>query len=141
MIGFSPTLSLSLSVSGTYNWTVSQAAYDFTHARYATEIGNAFVEGKSLPHDTASPFNAVSRRSPFALFSGDLPWFALGTSPLSADMNPPWFKLGDLRFAVSAMGHERTWLDGVSHCTLLPLPSNDEYRDARAHRPWCWLLV
>lgn len=92
------------------DWVVA-APYDFTHSRYVAAISSAFVEGKSLPHDTAAPFNAVSRRSSLALLSGDLPWFALGTSPLSADMNPPWFKLGDLRFVVSAPGLNRTWLD------------------------------
>jgi hypothetical protein len=96
----------------TMSWVVA-APYDFTHSRYVESISNAFVEGRSLPHDVPAPFNAVSRRSPLALFSGDLPWFALGTSPLSADMNPPWFKLGDLRFAVSAPGFNRTWLDAA----------------------------
>lgn len=71
------------------------------------------------------------------MFSGDLPWFALGTSPLSAEMNPPWFKLGDLRFAVSAMGHERTWLDGMSHWTLVPVPLSSAFKStgsATAHQ-------
>eukprot|EP01043_Picozoa_sp_COSAG02_P029327 COSAG02_NODE_1820_length_10770_cov_89.157905_4_plen_1024_part_00 len=100
------------ATSTTMDWVVG-APYDFTHSRYVAAISNAFVEGKSLPHDTPAAFNAVSRRSPLALFSGDLPWFALGTSPLSADMNPPWFKLGDLRFVVSAPGLNRTWLDAA----------------------------
>lgn len=71
-------------------------------------------QGADRPRGGPWIYNWVARRDPVFLVSGDLPRVALMRNYRLPDLNPPFFKLGDLRIALTIGGH-RYWLDEIDH--------------------------
>src|ERR1035437_6521065 len=71
-------------------------------------------QGADRPRGGPWIYNWVARRDPIFLVSGDLPRIAMLRNYRLPDLNPPFFKLGDLRIGLTLGGH-RYWLDEIDH--------------------------